>query len=396
MKAFRIENLFLLGALMVIFLVGGLVLVREEVPWSKAENRELNHFEHFTIEGFVDGSFQDNFELALSDQFWGSEQIRLSYAQVTSHLPTFGIEENVCEGRYIGLASSDERKRGTFDCEDYIMYMPDALTDEKKAIVEENITKYNHVNKLTKAYYYFVDDSSSFDFRVGKKVNDYYGMLESELIGEEGLERLEFDDYEGYKKYFYKNDHHWDYRGSYQGFVDIAKMMGVREPMRAGDTFTNHEDFFGSYARLTSNYDYPEEFVFYDFELPEHDVLINGKADKYNHFEEYKKHEYEYEKTMNYYAYVYGDDFAEIEFDYHQPGKGNLLIISNSYSNAINELVAQYFDKTYVVDLRQYKEVVGEDFVLSDYLKQKKIDKTLILMSPTFIWAAEPNRGLEL
>ena len=83
-------------------------------------------------------------------------------------------------------------------------------------------------------------------------------------------------------------------------------------------------------------------------------------------------------------------------FDFNQPEEKNLLIISNSYSNAIDELIAQYYNKTYVIDLRCYKEIFGKDFEISKYLADKEIDDTLILMSPTFIWATEPNRGLEL
>ena len=145
-----------------------------------------------------------------------------------------------------------------------------------------------------------------------------------------------------------------------------------------------------------SNFDSLEEFTFYEYDLPEHDTTINGKPDTYNHYENYKKHNYEYDKMDNYYAYVYGDDYAEVVFNYHQPGKDNLLIISNSYSNAINELIAQYFNKTYVIDLRHYKEDYEKDFEISSYLKEKNIDKTLVLLSPTFIWAREPNRGLDL
>ena len=99
---------------------------------------------------------------------------------------------------------------------------------------------------------------------------------------------------------------------------------------------------------------------------------------------------------MNSYAFLYGDDYAEVVFVFNQPSKENLLIISNSYSNAVNELIGQHFNKTYVVDLRAYKEKYGHDFVLSKYIKDKNIDKALVIMSPTFIWAREPNRGLEL
>ena len=395
MKRKNLSNLVFLGLLLVVFGVGVATFLKDKTLYSMAENRELNGFEHFTWNSFAEGAFQDNFELALSDQFFGSEQIKVNYAQFLKNLPTFGIKENICHNKYIELKGND-RRRGTFNCEEYIVYMPDPLTEEKKLIVEQNIDKYNHVNKLADTYYYFVDDPSSFDFEKNWRVNDYYGLLKKELKGEKGLSRLDYNNYDGYKKFFYKNDHHWDYRGSYQGFIDVAKMLGIKNVAAPTGEYTNHENFFGSYARVTSTYDYPEIFIFYEFDIPKHKTYINGVEKKYNHFEEYKNHDYGYDRAMNYYAYVYGDDYAEIVFDFDQPKKENLLIVSNSYSNAIDELVAQYYDKTYVIDLRCYKETFKKDFEISKYLADKDIDKVLILMSPTFIWAEEPNRGLEL
>lgn len=378
-----------------IFAIGCSAFVREEVLYSDVENRELATFKHFKMEDFMEGTFQTNFESALSDQFPFSEKVRTKYAQVVTRLSDFGLRDTLCHGRYIKLASTD-RNRGIFDCDEYIVYMPEPLSEEKQEIVKENIAKYNHINKLVDTYYYFVDDPSSFDFKTNERVNDYYKMLEDGLVEEKKLERLEYDDYASYKKFFYKNDHHWDYRGSYQGYLDIARMLGIEDVSEPVGTYTNHEDFYGSYARTTNTYDYPEEFKFYDFEIPEHKALLNGVSGKYSHYEEYKKHEYEYEKTMNSYAFLYGDDYAEVVFVFNQPSKENLLIISNSYSNAVNELIGQHFNKTYVVDLRAYKEKYGHDFVLSKYIKDKNIDKALVIMSPTFIWAREPNRGLEL
>ncbi len=395
-KGRNYNNLVFFCLLVLIFCVGMTILVKEKTPFSMVESRELVGFEHFTLKGFVDGVFQDNFESAFSDQFWDSENIRMGYAQFTSHLPTFGLKENICHNRYIELKSA-EYKRGTFNCEDYLLYLPRPLTDEGKMVVDKNIEKYNHINKLTNTYYYFVDDASSFDFERNTRVNDYYSLLEDELKKEKGLDKLKFDSYEEYKNYFYKNDHHWNYMGSYQGFIDIAKLLGIKEVVSPVGENTNHENFFGSYARTTNNYDYPEEFVYYEFDIPEHKTYINGVEGKYNHYEEYRNHDYEYDELMMYYtyAYVYGDDYAEVVFDFDQPEKKNLLIISNSYSNAVNELIAQYFDKTYVVDLRCFKETTGKDFSISDYLIEKDIDEALIIMSPTFITSEEPNRGLE-
>lgn len=394
-KASRFNNVVFLMLLAIVFLLGGSVYVKGQILVSGVENRNLATFGHFTLRDFWRGDFQSNFESALSDQFLFSGLIRANYAQVISSLPDFGLKENLCKNHYIELSSND-RKRGTFDCGDYIMYMPEPLVGEKREVVKANLQKYKQVNEKTKAYFYFVDDSSSFDFETGQRVNDYYEMMRAELGAGARIGRLEYDNYDGYRNYFYKTDHHWNYKGSYQGYLDIADMMGIKNVSEPVGISTNHEAFFGSHARTTNTYDYAEEFEFYDFEIPAHKTLINGVPGKYNHFDEYKRHEYQYDKTTNYYAYVYGDDYAEVIFDFGRPEKDNLLIVANSYSNAIDELIAQHFNKTYIVDLRWYRKEYDRDFRLSDYIEKNNIDKVLLIMSPTLIWDEISNEGLEL
>lgn len=116
---------------------------------------------------------------------------------------------------------------------------------------------------------------------------------------------------------------------------------------------------------------------------------------KYNHIEEFINHDYTYNRGMNFYAFAYGNDYGEVVFDFHQPEKPNLLILSNSYSNAINELIAQYFNKTYVVDLRHYERQLKTEFRYSDYVKKNGVEKTLIIADMGFLLDRELNKGLE-
>lgn len=379
-----------------VFAFGIVVFLKTENNVSELENRSLSVFRHFTISDFIEREFQDSFEAAISDQFLGSEQIKYFYNQIISGLPTFGIENLVCSGRYLKLESEDERVRGTFDCKDYIVYLPDELTEEKRRILESNVRKYNKMNGLIDVFYYFVDDASSFDFKNGNRVFDYYAYLSSALKSEQGLKRLEYDNFDGYMRYFYKTDHHWNKDGSYQGYQDIIGMLGFGGVIEPKGVVTNHENFFGSNARMTGNFNHLEEFEFYKFDIPKHDTLINGEPGKYGHYEDYEKHNYDYDKAAGYYAYVYGDDYGEVIFDFCNPKNENLLIISNSYSNAVNELIAQYYNKTFVVDLRHYQEQMGREFIFSQYIKENRIDKVLMIISPSFVWSNNPNRGLDL
>ena len=59
----------------------------------------------------------------------------------------------------------------------------------------------------------------------------------------------------------------------------------------------------------------------------------------------------------------------------------NLLIYSNSFSNAVNKLLASHYKTTYVIDGRHYKKVN-----LVDYIKENNIDDVLIIGNSMLFW----------
>ncbi len=394
------ENCFFLGAVVLVMACGMYGLIKTPQKKSQSENRTLTQFEHFTIRSFLNGKFQDNFENALSDQFAFSEKIRVVFGKTVNNLPTFGLYDAVCKNHYMQLDGKAYTNM-TFDCDDYIV--PPAVNEDPKqkhvltsGILEKNIARYNYVNSLVDAYYYYFDEPQVWNFQTGEKVIDLEAILKEKLTGKYTFARLEYDGYDGFKKYFYKTDHHWNYIGSYQAFKDIAEMFGVKNPAEPTGTFTSEDNFYGSKARDSRNYNFNEKFMFYMFNLPEHDTYVDHEEKNYGHYEEFLKHDYESKRGFNYYGWVYGGDAGEVLFDYHQKKKDNLLIISNSFDNPINVLVAQYFNKTYAVDLRYYKKQLGEEFKFSEYINEKKIDKVLFVMGPRILFENGSNIGLEL
>jgi len=329
----------------------------------------------------------------LSDQFVFSEKIRMVYGEVFDRLPKYGIDSLVCSNRYLILQTSDNwTKRAIYNCEDYIVIAPIRQVNET---VFENIKKYNAMNKISDVYYYYIRSGNSYDFSKDEITINYAEILSDNLKGNYHLASLDMDSWEKYKKYFYKTDHHWNYVGSYQGFLDIAKMLGIKNPSVPTGTFTSEEYFFGSGSRITQNYNVLEKFTIYTFDIPKHDTKINGVDKKYNHFSEFINHDYKYNRNKNFYGNVYGADYGEVIFDFHQTDKPNLLIISNSFSDAVNELIAQYFNKTYVVDLRYYKKQNGVNFEYSKYIRKNNISKTLVIADLGFLGNKNLNQGLE-
>jgi hypothetical protein len=74
------------------------------------------------------------------------------------------------------------------------------------------------------------------------------------------------------------------------------------------------------------------------------------------------------------YGDYYGGIEGEVVLDTHRPERKNILLLGDSFDNAIRKLVASHFNKTYSVDERTYEEDRGERFILSSYVQQNDID----------------------
>ena len=84
------------------------------------------------------------------------------------------------------------------------------------------------------------------------------------------------------------------------------------------------------------------------------------------------------------YGGYYGDDYGQIVLNTGREELENILVIGDSFDNAILKLIASHYNMTHSVDLRFYEHYMGEEFVLSDYLAENGIDKVLIIGSINF------------
>ena len=79
------------------------------------------------------------------------------------------------------------------------------------------------------------------------------------------------------------------------------------------------------------------------------------------------------------YASIYGQDSGEIIFDTGKTDKKNILIIGESYDNAILKLIASHYNKTISIDLRSYDYMMNQTFDFSSYLTKYDIDTVLLI-----------------
>lgn len=382
-----INTIFLLISLFIIFGFCIAIAIRGQKNESIIENRKLVKAPKFNFTSFLNGKYQDQLENSLTDQMIlgqrikqimtssKSEMIVNLQTKLTAKLEDTESNENI---KYIPIAGTDVYYYG----DSQYMVFKSLNLDENKEKINTIARSYQNHFKGIDSYFYLVNTSKSTDFNtVNENENEFLTYIKKAFSNFK-CDGLKISSYNQYKDYFYETDHHWNYKGSYQGYKDIINLLlPGEEIIKPTETKTFDTYYYGSNARTTSIFTNKEKFTVYNFDIPKNTVYINGSKSTYGNKDMYYENRYSKEKGYNHYAAFYGSDYAEVIFDFNQPKKENLLVIAPSYSNAINELLASHFNKTYYIDLRHYEAKYGEPFNPEEYCKKNNIDKFLLLIS---------------
>ncbi len=233
-----------------------------------------------------------------------------------------------------------------------------------------------------KSYIYLVNSSRSVNVlenvtavpRVYEDIQTYFCHSTTDY--------LRLGSLEDYGQYFYTTDHHWNYRGSYAGYCQIVHMLlGEEEPViEPAETVEFPVKFNGSLNVILKRKDSRENFTVYRFNYPRMKIEINGKpADRYGNQEAYFNGKYSDSTYTNHYNKFYGGEEGLIHVETDREDRGNLLVFSNSQSDALNLLLASHFHHTWIVDLKHYKDHTMRYFRLGLAGEDWKIDQVLVL-----------------
>ena len=385
-KILKNYNLLFIIVIFLIISFGMLTLIRGEKDISHRENRTLATFPHLTIQGYLSGEYQTYLANALSDQFLLGETIKEKSHEILTFIDYNNIPKNICQDSYVNLNDTYVN----YNCNEHIMFKYTSLSKETSETIENRLDVYSKLNDYVDTYYYFLSTSVIYNFEKNEYSVDLINIVEENLEGNYQMGSLTFDSYEDFENNFYKTDHHWNYKGSYEAYKSITKMMTSDDPLKPVEEVVFDDIYFsGSAARSTQIFNYAEKFMVYKFDIPEYTVLVNGKEGEYGKEEEYFEGIYDTNRLVNHYGEFYGGDDGELVFDFNNPKKDNVLILGSSYTNAINKLISSHFNKTFIVDLRHYDYLMGEDFNIREYIVKNDIDKVLIISDYNFLQDVE-------
>ena len=144
------DSIFLI-VIVFIIVIGFSTLFMKPKNRSEVENRNLNKFEVPTIKTFIDGSFQENLESALADQFIASRKIKIIANKVFNNIDIKNINKKICENKYVYLNT----EHASFDCDNSIINIPINIENYTKNI-NKQLEYFSKVNTLKDTYYYVI------------------------------------------------------------------------------------------------------------------------------------------------------------------------------------------------------------------------------------------------
>ncbi len=339
------------------------------------ENRTANQPPRFTVSSWLAGDYQDGLEAALSDQVPLAQRLELGYHQTTNVFLQSVLEKLIDRypDRYFSYHGM------MLFGGDTIVY-PTVYLDERQEALDRKLENLNAViaahPELT-FYVYYIEKDTDINFESGYLcgLSDY--VLDGLKLPEAQKGRFTVHSFEEFRSWFYRTDHHWNWEGSRRGYLQIMDMLGKPALTPAGPEFIAG-GMCGSKARVSGGEAiFTEDFYAYRWPFPEMEITVNGQ-----HVNDFGMQDETFGPdaygTVGYSGFYGGDD-GEIHFHVNNPGAGSLLILGESFDNAVLKLIASGFEDTWSVDLRNYEHDTGKVFSFSDYVAEHGIDRVLLI-----------------
>ncbi len=369
------------GGLCLLFLLAGLVRTLLSPDTEIAyENRPANRMPAFSVSGFLSGDFQAGFEDALADQLPEAIRMKKLYNIYDTALALPAVRALGRDGGYVGF-------RNVCFFEDMLTVRPLTPGEKGPAYTRsaEIINAWADAAPDVDFYVYYIEADRDIDLETGKKSGLFDRLTDVLTLPEEHVGRLRVDSFDAYHRLFLKTDHHWNAEGAYQGYLGICALLGV-EPLPLRERYTVPACYRGTRAAGVEGVP-AEDFAVNLFDYPPIGVTIPaGELPDYGMQELFVNGELENVS----YGLVFGVDCGELLLDTGRPGR-NLLVMGDSYDNALVKPLAAAFSKTWCVDLRSYAGEIGHPFDMESFLREKDIDLVLFVGGVDYFGATFPT-----
>ena len=367
-------------AVIVLMLAAGLictVFFPQEI--NEYENRYNAQLPPLTLSGYMTGEFQDSMEEALADQVPFSQQGKQFYNRTTTAYERLFLQDilqNIPD-RYVHYRDMLIYGSDTF------VYTPRVL-DDVAADLDARIDNLNSIFAQfpdTTFYAYYVENDTDYNFELGRSVDISAYVIGHLNLDTNHLGSFCIENFDSFRDHFYRTDHHWNHNGSYAGYLDLHNLLGITDsPMAPVGSYAMQAPMTGSRCLASGSELFEEAVTVHEYDWPHLDCYINGEpADDYG-----AQDPAAHTMPNSSYSTIYGVDAGELILSSGTSGRGSLLVIGDSYDNAVLKLLATHYDVLYAIDLRYYEAHMGQAFHLGQYLDTHATDQVLLIGSGAY------------
>lgn len=195
---------------------------------------------------------------------------------------------------------------------------------------------------------------------------------------------------------FSRTDHHWNQLGAYYAAEEFVKTAAIDVPFAPLSQYERHdiEGYIGSlYASSNDNKtmrDHPETFTYY---IPPNDFTTNYLDPESTSF--YQAAMFVKQPVSQSYSTFMGGDRKVVHITTDVNNGRKLLIIKDSYPNALVPCITGSFQEIWTADMRFLKEMQHFPHSISQIVRENGITDVLFCMN-TFSAVGENADKLEL
>lgn len=328
---------------------------------SISENRTLQQKPKVTMQNLITGKFSKEYGKYLSDQFPERQGM-------------------IKEKSRFDLLLGRKEINGVYICKDG--YLMEGFTEASPEVTEAKVNAINN----------FVSQNPKLNISmmiVPNKVEIYRNLLPKNAPSDSQKQYLDklkekidkkvnfvnliepFERVKNSTQLYYKTDHHWTTDGAYKAYEEFAKSKDISPAQEKSFIKSLATDkFLGSlYYKNGAQIGKPEDIVLYLKDKP-YPLLV-----KYYDTKEKVTTLYDAQKLKekDKYEVFTGGNHSQIKIRTNVKTKRKLLLIKDSYANAMLPFLINDFAEINVVDLRYYTGTMG------DILNNNEVTDLLIL-----------------
>lgn len=374
---YKLFSRFLIISMFLVFFSGIIRAAFVPVDINVYENRPAYQLGELNLQSFINGSFQSSMDNALADQFPLSSYLKKIYNLIDSRYTlTFSLPlSERFPDNYLACKSS-------FLFNGYFCHGLHSAEDFSK-VIAENALEFSAAAKRnpdTDFFVYVVENEEHINFETMEKSGVSDLILQSFDCPADHKKVFSINNFSDYSRLFYRGDHHWNHEGAYLAYCEVLGLLLPGENPIVPESTVKVSDVFTGLTATQSGLDsFSEDFYANIYSLPQYSYQIKREhIESLNLRSEFLMGTAESEIS---YGSFYGGDHPETIISSPNEHAKNILIIGDSYDNAIIELLANHFKNIFSVDLRYYELLSGESFDIDSYIADNAIDSVLVIGS---------------